>query len=140
MTDALRFTTTLPRGPLQAGRRVVLNLELLNEGPSAVLVNARFAVVPSIGDVRLVVRRNGAAVPFRYRVRLRVLSNGDFLSLGPGERVVAGFELSGGYDVSTAGTYEVEAEYVSEEIPPVLEKEPVFRGRLRAPKVELSIA
>ena len=140
-TPTVQFAISLPRGPVSGKDRVILNLELENRGTAAAYVNARFAVVPEIGDVRLVIRAaDGKEVPFKFRVRLVPLRASDFLLLEPGQRVVAGFHLSRGYDLSKPGAYEVMAQYVSQAVPPELEKANVFRGELAAKDEKLVVA
>jgi hypothetical protein len=139
MNGPIQFAVTVPRGPVAAKDQVVLNLELHNAGPEGLYVNGRFACVPVHGDVRLTVKFKGKEVPFRYRVRLAALGNSDFLLLEPGQRVVAGYLLTKGYDLGRAGAYEVAAEYVSEEVPKELAKEKVFTGRASAAPVQLVV-
>jgi len=130
MSDNLNFSITLPSQTVRINDKVILNLALENVGTTALYVNARFAVVPQIGDVWLNVKHNGDEVPFRFRVRLAELKNSDFLLLEPGERVIAGYHLTKGYKLDHGGTYSVMAEYDSQNIPAELKNYQVFQGHL----------
>ncbi len=133
------FSITLPSGFVPRGEKVILNMELRNVTAEPIYVNARFAVVPRIGDVRTTVRKGDLEVPFHIRVRMRALLASDFVLLKPSERVVAGYELTRGYRLEEPGTYDVSAEYVSEEVPKELRKENVLTGRLRSETVRLTL-
>lgn len=135
MSNALKFSIDVPRGPVKMGARIIMNMTLENEGSSPLYVNARFAVVPRAGDVWLAVRHEGQSLPFQLRVRLAPLKNSDFLLLAPGEQVVAGYELTKGYRFTKPGVYEFSAEYVAESVPEALAKETVFQGRKSATTV-----
>ncbi len=139
MKNEIAFSIALPSGTVPRGEKVIVNMELHNGTDEPIYVNARFAVVPQIGDVRPTVRKGDHEVPFRFRVRMRALLSSDFVLLKPDERVVAGYELTRGYRLEEAGTYDVSAEYVSEEVPKELQKENVFTGRLRSDVVRLTL-
>jgi hypothetical protein len=140
MSDPLSFVITVPRGPVSISDQIVVNLELVNTGTEAQYVNARFAVAPAIGEVRFAIRSQEREIPFRFRVRLGEAKASDFLLLQPGERVIAGYCLTRGYNLRQPGKYDISAEYVSQTVPPELQDEHVFQGRLQAPGVALVIA
>jgi len=139
MSEPFRFLITVPRGPVPASDQIVVNLELANTSEEPRYVNARFAVAPAVGEVRFTIRSQDREIPFKFRVRLGEAKASDFLLLQPGERVIAGYCLTRGYDLSQPGNYDIAAEYVSEKTPPELQSEPVFRGHLQASGVVLVI-
>ena len=144
VSSKLKFYITLPRGKVMKGDQIILNMMLENLGEDRCYVNTRFAVAPVAGDVRLCVKRSGQGgdqeLPFQLRVRLPQLKNSDFLLLGPGEQVVAGYRLLRGFRLDQPGTYEVQADYVSGKVPPELEGLSVFTGKLSSTPRSVTIA
>jgi hypothetical protein len=139
VSQSLVFSICVPSDPVAAAAKVVLNMEIENQGNEPIYVNARFAVVPEFGDIRPTIRLDGQTLPFKFRVRLAPLKNGDFLLLEPGERTVAGCCLSKGFDLSRPGTYEISAEYVNEVTPAGFQGKAVFQGRLKSEQVRLVV-
>jgi hypothetical protein len=140
MSNNMKFSLSVPRGPLPVGSRIIINMELESAESSPTYVNARFSAVPRVGEVWLTIRRGGQPVLFQLRVRLAPLKNSDFILLNPGERVIAGYEITKGYRLNEPGDYEISAEYVAESVPPELSQERVFQGRLRSSTVILSLS
>ncbi len=133
------FTIVAPARDVPLGDKVVLTLLVKNTSAQPLYLNCRFAAVPKLGDIDLSVHRNGKKVPFGMRVRLAPLRNGDFLLLQPGTCVVTGVELTWGFSLTEPGEYEVSATYVSDEIPRELAGKPVFRGRVTATPVHITV-
>jgi hypothetical protein len=138
MKDPFEFSIAVPSTSVSPTDHVVLTMALANTSQQDYYVNARFAVVPKVGDVWLTVRHDGKEVPYKFRVRLRPLEASDFLLLKPEERVVAAVELSKGYAL-TEGTYEIEAVYMNAAVPDVLKKYDVFVGQVAAAPVKLKV-
>lgn len=111
---------------------VVLTFLLKNCSEVPQLVNGRFAVAPVSGDLHVVVHRDGALVPFAYRIRLAALRASDFVTLGPGEVLHGAHLLSQSHDLTKPGRYEIKVTYKSDQVPEELLASGVFRGTLRA--------
>ncbi|MBM4032669.1 MAG: hypothetical protein FJ291_12900 [Planctomycetes bacterium] len=137
MSEQVRFYVTVPEGPLPAGTRVILSMELENASKDPLYVNTRFAAGAGQGDVWLKVQRDGQVLPCTYILRLGPLLNSDFLLLQPGEHTVGSYELTRGYRLDKPGTYQITAQYVSQEVPDALARMKVFRGQVQAPPVQL---
>lgn len=129
MSEQIRLAMALPAS-VAAGEVVMLTMTLENRGDKACYVNARFAAEPERGEIRLTVSHAARELPPRQQIKLMPVSNGDFVLLKPGRRVLAGISLSEVYDLSRPGDYEVHAEYVNEEVPGVLKRMSLFVGRL----------
>ena len=139
MSGALAFTVAVEPARVAPGRPVALVMSLRNPGSEPWLVNARFAVAPEDGDIRLVVTSNGQDLGLRYLVRLGPLVASHFVTLGPGEETTGRFDLSSAYALHLPGSYEIIAEYVSPGYPPELSGQHVFVGRVHAPVVQLLV-
>lgn len=139
MNEPFEFSITVPSTSVSSNDHVVLTMAVENTSERDYYVNARFAAVPKVGDVWLKVRYGGKEVPYKFRVRLRPLEASDFVLLKPGERVVAGVELSKGYNLKEAGTYEIEAVYLNAAVPDELKKLEVFVGQVAAAPVKVKV-
>jgi hypothetical protein len=138
MGNGAAFSLTGPGHPVGLNDQVIIGFTLRNPAQQARYFNARFAVAPSVGEIRpTVIDPSGKEAPFAVRVRLGPLLASDFVHLQPGEAVSAGFPLRHYYKINTPGTYVVSATYVASEVPQDLEKLPVFQGTLKADPISI---
>lgn len=121
------------------GREVHLEMRLENVSSADVVVNARLAVAPVIGDVRPEVFAGKRECPFLFRVRLAPLRRESFVRLAPGTSVGGSYLLSRGYDLGAPGRYRIRATYVSDETWPDLSASETYTGELISNEIHIVI-
>jgi hypothetical protein len=137
------LTLTLDQTNYRAPAEPRATIQLKNTGDAALIVNKRFAL--NYGDaagyeceIKLFIRNSsGDELPFTSRVNIGDPADRHFAELAPGQSLEREFDVARTYDVSSPGSYTIQALYQNGTDPST---GPAWKGELMSNTLAFEVA